>query len=282
MFDKVLRAFEHAPDGLLQRIKALPRVTDIHAQDDGSYDLLIYDVIGCGCCDPADIAQALASTEGAPINLRLNSPGGDAFAGFAIYNLLNSHEGDVNVIVDGVAASAAAYLAMAGNTVQMQPASFMMIHNAWTITAGDKAHLATQIDALKRLDNAQTKLFSDRTGISPEKISQMLDAETWFSADEAVEHGFASNIYDPHAPSDAFAGLTDEFMAQFDPDGDGDDDLAEALAYLQSAIGSISDAVESLTGTGPDDDDMEQQMALAFALEKRKRLLQARLLTRYK
>ena len=129
--DALLKSYKNIP-AKFKTLK-LPHSLSINAQADGGFDLLLYDVIGCGGIEADDVVQALALAGGAPVRVRINSPGGDAFEGFAIYNILNSYEGEVTTVVDGVAASAAAYLAMAGSTVEMQPASFLMIHNGWTV-----------------------------------------------------------------------------------------------------------------------------------------------------
>jgi ATP-dependent protease ClpP protease subunit len=197
MYTQILRAFERAPADMHSNISALklPQTLDVRAQDNGSYDLMLYDVIGCGCIAADDVAMALAVAGGAPLRVRINSPGGDAFDGFAIYNLLASYDGDVSVLIDGIAASAASYVAMAADTVEMQPASFMMIHNGWTIAVGDKGHLQTQISALSKIDETQAKIFAGRTGLETDEIAAMLAAETWFTSDEAVMSGFADGIF---------------------------------------------------------------------------------------
>jgi len=218
LFNDVLHSF-HPPAALIERIAALklPKTVNLHAQSSG-YDLLIYDVIGCGCVEADDIVQALAMADGEPVRVRINSPGGDAFSGFAIYNVLNSYPGELSVVVDGVAASAAAYLAMAGSNILMQPASFFMIHNGWTVTVGDRNRLQSQIGALSKIDATQAQLFSDKTGMSKEEIGAMLDVETWFTAQETVDQGFADGIVkdlpaQPELPSDPDADETADAQA---------------------------------------------------------------------
>lgn len=193
LYRDIYQSYRHTPPGVSERVNDFKPTFALKAQQDG-FDLYIYDVIGCDCCEPADIVSALATAGGAPIRVRMNSPGGDAFAGFAIFNLLANYEGEVSVLIDGVCASAAAYIAMSGATIEMQPASFLMIHNSWTISVGDRNRLATQISALERIDAAQTAIFSERTGIPQNEIVAMLAAETWLSADEAVAQGFADSI----------------------------------------------------------------------------------------
>src|SRR5690348_17172652 len=105
MFNDIISPFQHAPKGLIEQFSALKAPTTVSVQaSDSGYDLLIYDCIGCGCVEADDIVQALAIAGGAPIRVRINSPGGDAFEGFAIYNILQAYSGEVTVLVDGIAA----------------------------------------------------------------------------------------------------------------------------------------------------------------------------------
>lgn len=99
----------------------------------------------------------------------------------------------------------------------MQPASFMMIHNGWTVSVGDRNRLQTVMSALGKIDAAQTSIFAGKTGLSPDQVSQMLDAETWFSSDEAVEIMLADNVIDP-------ADVEPQPALPCDADNDGDDD----------------------------------------------------------
>lgn len=121
----------------------------------------------------------------------LNTPGGDAFEGIAIYNLLREHQGKVTVNVLGLAASAGSIIAMAGDQIRMHEASQLMIHSAWGLVIGNKQDLRDLANVLDKLDASIAGLYADRTGIPTEKVKALMDAETWMNADEAVEEKFA-------------------------------------------------------------------------------------------
>lgn len=124
----------------------------------------------------------------------INSPGGDVFEGLAIYNLLREHKAGVTVKVVGVAASAAAIIAMAGNRVEVGRAGFLMVHNSWTVAAGNRHDFRETADWLEPFDKTQADIFAAKTGDSPEAIAKMLDAETWMGGQEAVDLGFADGL----------------------------------------------------------------------------------------
>lgn len=124
----------------------------------------------------------------------INSPGGDVFEGLAIYNLLREHKAGVTVKVVGVAASAAAIIAMAGSRVEVGRAGFLMIHNSWTVAAGNRHDFREAADWLEPFDKTQADIFAAKTGDSPESIAKMLDAETWMGGQEAVDLGFADGL----------------------------------------------------------------------------------------
>lgn len=137
----------------------------------------------------------------------LNSPGGDVFAASQIYTMLKEYEGKVTVKIDGIAASAASVIAMAGDEIVMSPVAMMMIHNPATVIFGEAADLASGIKMLSEVKESIINAYEQRTGLPRGKISNMMDAETWFSAKKAVELGFADKIlYAPDA-QDAVEGF---------------------------------------------------------------------------
>src|SRR5690606_35769460 len=123
--------------------------------------------------------------------VRINSPGGDVFAGVSIMNMLKDREGEVTGIVDGLAASIASVIAMAGDKVIMNTGSMMMIHNAWSMAVGDSNELRKLADQLDKIGDSIIDVYATRTGLSKDELKAMLDAETWMGAEEAVELGFA-------------------------------------------------------------------------------------------
>ncbi|HGD1631422.1 TPA: head maturation protease, ClpP-related [Streptococcus agalactiae] len=128
------------------------------------------------------------------ITLWINSPGGDVFAAAQIYNMLMDYHGDVHVIIDGLAASAASVIAMAGTTVSMSPVAMMMIHNPWTFAQGEAKDMAKVIEMLGEIKESIINAYELRTGLSRTKISHLMDSESWFNAKKAVELGFADKV----------------------------------------------------------------------------------------
>ena len=128
------------------------------------------------------------------ITVWINSPGGDCVAAAQIYNMLTNYKGKVTVKIDGIAASAASVIAMAGDTVLVSPVSMLMIHNPATIAWGDHAQMQKAIDMLSEVKESIINAYVLRTGLSRPKLSHLMDAETWMDANKAVELGFADEI----------------------------------------------------------------------------------------
>ncbi|CYV15668.1 ATP-dependent Clp protease%2C protease subunit [Streptococcus suis] len=128
------------------------------------------------------------------ITLWINSPGGDVFAAAQIYNMLMDYKGDVHVMIDGLAASAASVIAMAGTTVSMSPVAMMMIHNPWTVAQGEAKDMQKVIEMLGEIKESIINAYELRTGLSRTKLSHLMDSESWFNAKKAVELGFADKI----------------------------------------------------------------------------------------
>lgn len=128
------------------------------------------------------------------ITLWINSPGGDVFAAAQIYNMLMDYPGKVTVKIDGLAASAASVIAMAGSQVEMSPVAMMMIHNPITVAIGDSKEMQKAIDMLAEVKESIVNAYEIKTGLSRNKISRLMDAESWLNAKKAVELGFADSI----------------------------------------------------------------------------------------
>ena len=129
-----------------------------------------------------------------PITIWLNSPGGDCIAASQIYSMLMDYAGEVTVKVDGIAASAASVIAMAGTKVLMAPTALMMIHNPMTLAWGDKSEMTKAIEMLDEVKESIVNAYEIKTGLSRAKISHLMDAETWMNANKAIELGFADDI----------------------------------------------------------------------------------------
>ena len=148
---------------------------------------------------PALFKEELNAGTG-PITVWINSPGGDCVAAAQIYNLLINYPAPVTVKIDGIAASAASVIAMAGDTVLMSPVSTMMIHNPATVAIGDHTDMEKAIRMLGTVKESIINAYSLKTGLDRERISHMMDSETWMDATKAVELGFADGVIaSPHA-----------------------------------------------------------------------------------
>ena len=130
------------------------------------------------------------------INLHLNSPGGSVFEGTAIYNMLKQNNAKVNVYVDGLAASIASVIAMSGDTIFMPSNSMLMIHNAWTIAMGNADELRKQADDLEKISGVGNIAYLEKAGdkLDESTLKELLDNETWLTAQEAVDYGLADEI----------------------------------------------------------------------------------------
>ena len=128
------------------------------------------------------------------ITVWINSPGGDCVAAAQIYNMLMDYKGNVTVKIDGIAASAASVIAMAGTKVLMSPVSMLMIHNPMTVAFGDSGEMQRAIEMLGSVKDSIINAYEIKTGLSRAKLSHLMDAETWMDANKAVELGFADEI----------------------------------------------------------------------------------------
>ena len=128
------------------------------------------------------------------ITVWINSPGGDCVAAAQIYNMLRDYKGNVTVKVDGIAASAASVIAMAGDKVLMSPVSMLMIHNPMTVAYGSSDEMQKAIEMLSSVKDSIVNAYEIKTGLSRAKLSHLMDAETWMDANKAVELGFADDI----------------------------------------------------------------------------------------
>lgn len=163
-------------------------------------DKWIYDMLEMDATSPKDVFDALPSTDD-DIEVIINSGGGDVFSGSEIYTALKEHQGNVNVKVVGVAASAASVIAMAGSKIEMSPTAQMMIHNASSIAVGDNREMQTAYNMLTSANKAVANAYIAKTGKSEQEITDLMNEETWFSADTAVEQGFAdSKMFDESVP----------------------------------------------------------------------------------
>lgn len=178
------------------------------AKKDNTLTMTLYSEIGEGMfgdgITPQQVTEALNADNYSDITLRLNSPGGDAFAGVAIYNILKACAKPINVIVDGMAASAASLIAMAGDTITMNSGSVMMIHNAMGMAIGDSNDMLKMADTLSKVTDSLADIYVGKTGLPKKEILDLMDEETWMNADEAVSNKFATAVGQDAAVKNSF------------------------------------------------------------------------------
>lgn len=170
------------------------------AEGDGIVlDIEITDIISewFGVSPSEIISRLRATPDATQIRVALNSPGGDAIGGIAIYDALLEHRAEVEVRVLGWAASAASYIAQAGDTRIMAAGSMMMVHNPWGIAIGEQADMEAMATVLGKITTSVTDLYQARTGQDRQQITDWLDGETWFTAMETVEAGLADRALPP-------------------------------------------------------------------------------------
>ncbi|MDP3342808.1 head maturation protease, ClpP-related [Frigidibacter sp.] len=169
----------------------------IRARGTGA-EVLIYDEIGAyGVSAKGFLAELGALPDGVPIDLRLNSPGGSVFDAVAIYNALQRHDGTITVWIDGVAASAASYVAMAGDEIVMPENSFLMIHCPSGLVIGTAADMREMAETMDKIAGTMVRGYAARSGRSEKEIAALMAAETWFDAAAALEAGLATRMIEP-------------------------------------------------------------------------------------
>jgi ATP-dependent protease ClpP protease subunit len=160
----------------------------------------VYEMIGAADTDAADFVQAVGAVKGKVIDLHLNSPGGFVYDGVSMYEALLNHPAQVNVHIDGMAASAASFLAQAGDTITMARAGRMMIHDAQGIGIGSPADIREYADILDEVSNDIAGIYARRAGGSPASWRKAMTATTWYSSDQAVSAKLADRISGSSGP----------------------------------------------------------------------------------
>ena len=156
----------------------------------------IYDEISYFGVDAKAFVKDFNAITAKTIHLRVNSPGGSVFDGLAIFNTILQHKSKVIAHVDGLAASIASVLVLAADEVQMAKNAFLMIHNAWSMVIGDADDMRKEADLLDKVGGSIVQTYVDKTGKKESEILAMMEEETWLSADDALESGFADSIFD--------------------------------------------------------------------------------------
>lgn len=161
----------------------------------------------------SDIVRQLKGLNAKKIDVYINSYGGEVAQGVAIYNVLKRHNAKVTTYVDGFACSIASVIAMAGDVRKMYDNSLLMIHNAWTVAQGNAEELFKQAEDLKTINEAVVKAYLDVVNISEDELTKLLNAETWITAERAVEMGFATEVVAAKKPTKASANAQSALFA---------------------------------------------------------------------
>ncbi|WP_386696697.1 ClpP-like prohead protease/major capsid protein fusion protein [Lonepinella sp. MS14436] len=186
---------------------------NIKAAADDAAEISIYDEIGMWGISAQQFSQELKALQGVrQINLHIHSPGGDVFDGIAIYNLLKANPANKTVYIDGLAASMASVIAMVGDTVIMPENAMMMIHKPWGIQGGDADDMRKYAELLDKVESTLISAYTSKTGKSEDELSDMLKQETWLTAKECIELGFADQLAEPLV---AMAKITSNKLGDF-------------------------------------------------------------------
>lgn len=208
---------KHLAKLLADNRRAPMRRFEVKASADATIaDIFLYDAIvddamqaeWFGGVAPEPFVKALAGITASTINLRINSPGGSVFGARAIEQALREHPARVVAHIDGLAASAATFIAMAADEVVMNKGALFMIHKAWTVAYGNADDLKATADLLDKIDSTLVQTYVDRTGQSVDQVAKWMAAETWFTAQEAIDAGFADSVADSGAKAQAAWNLS--------------------------------------------------------------------------
>lgn len=166
----------------------------IKALSDDETEIFLYSVVGWPWNDAGEIVRALSSLKGKNVKMRINTPGGDVFDGLSIANAATSH-GNVNMVIEGLAASIGSVIPLSGKTIKMYQSSMIMMHESWTIVPGNKHELKNAIDVLDKVDGNIIDAYAEHTDIGKREWRSMIEnKEVWWTAKEAKEHGFVDEI----------------------------------------------------------------------------------------
>lgn len=221
-------------------------------------EILIYDEIGGFGISASELINLINAASSQPILLRINSPGGSVFDGYAIYNALSRHAAGVEVEIEGIAASIASYIAMAGNPIRMAENALLMIHNPSMFVGGDEEEMRRAAEMLGKCKDSIIQAYAKKTGLSNTELSAMMDSETWFSADEAKAKGFIDEV---SAPMKA-AALFDSSNFRNPPTA-----LQKTIPKPKMKIlsASIALAIANLTGAKVTEDSAEADVQNAIS-----------------
>ncbi len=226
----------------------------IRARASGT-EVLIYDEVGTyGVTAKGFLAELGALPDDAAIDLRLNSPGGSVFDAVAIYNALKRHSGEITVWIDGIAASAASYIAMAGDEIVMPENAFLMIHDPSGLVMGTAEDMRSTAEALDRVKGSLIQGYAAKSGKPDDEIAALMAAETWLDAKDALDLGFIDRIAEPvklaasfdvarfrNAPPEVVEAVTETVAAANGFEDDPDQTMKQGrLRFPQVMLGTTA------------------------------------------
>jgi ATP-dependent Clp protease protease subunit len=213
-----------------------------------------------------DIVNQLQSVHASKIDVYINSYGGEVAQGLAIYNALKRHKAKVTTYVDGFACSIASVIAMAGDVRKMYDNSLLMIHNAWTTACGNVEELLKQAEDLKTINDATKKAYLEVVNIDEAELTALLDAETWLTAEKAVEMGFATEIVAAKKPEKASASAQSIICAMLtkaaEVDPEEEEEIPEEAANegdVEAVLADIVSRLEKLESEVFKQEEQEEQ-----------------------
>ena len=202
----------------------------MESTDGEEAEIFIYDIIGWPFIEASEFVHALTDITAKKITVRLNSPGGDVFDGAAVYNSLIAHPAEIVTRIEGLAASAASMITLAGNEVQAYKASWMMIHDPWAIVMGNQYDLRDVADILDQISVTMLDVYYDKSNIGKRELKAMMKDETWFTATQAKERRLVDTVLDSkpssasakmHFDLSGFANVPDDLSGAGMADGGG-------------------------------------------------------------
>ena len=189
-----------------------------------------------------EFSQTLDALSPKPIDIRIDSPGGDVFEGYAIASAINRYEGETHAFIDGIAASAASYIAVMADKVTMNDFSAFMIHNAWGIVVGNRNDMRAMADEMEGIDDSIARIIASRTGMELDAVKDAMDAETWYFGNDALENGFCDEVIETERR--IAARIDGKIAARFKNIPDG----------VEIGDGAISEPAQEPTPEAPEDD----------------------------
>lgn len=204
------------------------------------------------------------------VTVFINSPGGDVFAASQIYTMLRNHSGKVTVKIDGIAASAASVVAMAGDETLISPTGMLMCHNPMTCAMGNKADMEKAIALLDEVKESIINAYAEKSHLSRNKIARLMDEETWMNAEKALQLGFVDGILfskkNPFVPEEPEKTDPDEEETEESPEEDPDEKKKESTASMlytpSKTLDSFLQKISATASKGTPINQLDKRLAL--------------------